>query len=221
MQDMTTRYGYWSRAVLAWTLVAGGALGCSADSVTSPPPPPEPGPIPTQGLSFLRQGGTAPALTTTDTSFIVTKGVETEINIRYAPRLGETVGEEFLELEFEEESLFRYPPSHPRAGQLFQDGDTVTVRVRIDPTNLIIKLDPSGIQFDPDEPAELELHYGNADEDYDDDGTPDPPETEAQIDLWRQENVGDPWFRIGEIKDADLDHVSARLTSFSRYALAI
>ena len=78
-----------------------------------------------------------------------------------------------------------------------------------------------GARFDPDEPAEREIRYGTADGDYDDDGEEDPPEAEAEIDLWRQENIGDPWFRVGEIKDEDLDRVRARLTSFSRYALAI
>jgi len=220
MKSEGMKSGFRSGLLLTWALTA-GLLACGTDSIVAPPPPPDPGPLPTESLSFLRQSGTAPALVTTDTTLVATKGTKTEVRIRYEPLPGQIEGEEFLELKIEEASLFRYPPAHPRAGQLFEDGDTITIRIRVDPTDLVVTLDPSGIEFDANQPAELEIRYGNADDDYDDDGTPDPPETESQIDLWRQENVGDPWFRIGEIKDAELDRVRARLTSFSRYALAI
>ena len=197
------------------------SLGCHSDLVTPITEPPDSDPRNESELAFLRQRAGAPALTTTDTSFVATRGQGLEIEIDYAPEGGETDGEEFLEFELDDESLLRYPAGHPRAGQLFQDGDTVTIRLRIDPTLLIVTLEPSGLEFDPQEPAELEIRYGNADDDYDDDGTPDPPESEERIDLWRQEAVGAPWFRVGEIKDRELDRVRARLTSFSRYALAI
>ncbi|MCG8470190.1 MAG: hypothetical protein MJB57_18595 [Gemmatimonadetes bacterium] len=199
------------------------ALGCRSDGLVTPgpPPPPEPGPVETAALSILRQATTAPPLSVTDTSFVVTRGEDFELELRYEPRPGESEGEEFLEFELDDESLLRYPPGHPRAGQLFANGDTITIRIQVDPARMIATLEPSGLEFDPDEPAELEIRYGNADGDYDDDGEEDPPEAEAEIDLWRQENIGDPWFRVGEIKDEDLDRVRARLTSFSRYALAI
>ena len=197
-------------------------LGCRGDAgVTDVLPPPPPTTKSTEELSFLRPSAAAPGLVTTDTSFVATRGEALEIEIDYLPRPGQTGGEEFLELELDDESLLRYPPSHPRAGAFFQDGDTVTIRIQVDPTTLIVTLEPSGLQFDADEPAELELRYGNADDDYDGDGAPDPPENEAEIDLWRQENPGDPWTRVGKLKDAQLDRVRGDLTSFSRYALAI
>lgn len=225
---------YWSKRIRsllfrshrnwrAWgaLTLAVGLFACQSDSMVSPVPPPPPGPKNGAELSFLRQAGSAPALTTLDTTIIATRGMETRVRIRYAPLPGETEGEEFLELDIDDTSLLRYPPGHPRAGQLFQDGDTVSIRIRIDPTDLLVTLDPSGIEFDSVKPAELEIRYGNADDDYDDDGTVDPPESENRIDLWRQEKPGDPWFPVGEIKDRETDRVRARLTSFSRYALAI
>jgi hypothetical protein len=60
----------------------------------------------------------------------------------------------------------------------------------------------------------------NADGDYDEDGE-DDPELEGSIDLWRQEKPGDPWVRVGDVKDLELDRVRAFLTAFSRYGLAI
>jgi len=198
------------------------AAGCSDSPVLMEPPPGPPG-VPEASLSFLRPATLAQPLLTTDTSFVATRGEETKIELFYEPEPGSTdpVGERFLEFEIDEGSLLRYPPTgHPKAGQLFQDGDTITIRLHVQTDTLLIELEPTGLQFDEFDPAELELRYGEADDDYDDDGESDP-ELEEDIDLWRQEKPGDPWFRIGQIKDADEDKIRARLTSFSRYALAI
>ena len=196
--------------------------GCGESTVLTEPPPLPDG-LPDASLTFLRPGSLAQPLLTTDTSFVATRGESIEIRLFYAPEPGSSdlVGERFLEFELDEESLVRYPPSgHPKAGQPFQDGDTITIRLHVETDTLLVELEPTGLQFDIAEPAELELRYGNADDDFDDDGESDP-ELEEDIDLWRQEKPGDPWFRVGEIKDADQDRVRARLTSFSRYALAI
>jgi hypothetical protein len=174
---------------------------------------------PPAGLVILVPAAGAPAVSTLDTSFVATKGVRSEVRIRYAPVPPED-GEEFLELDLEDESLLRYPINHPRAGALFAPGDTVTIQITVDPATLSATLEPSGLQFDPLNPAELELRYQNADPDFDGDGD-DDPELEDDIDLWRQENPGDPWERVGTLQDFSLDRVRAELTEFSRYALGI
>jgi hypothetical protein len=143
-----------------------------------------------------------------------------DLRIFYQPEPGQGSGDQFLEFELDQESLLQYPPDHPRAGQLFAAGDTIEIRVTIDPVDLIVRMEPSGIIFDPAHPAELELRYVNSDRDFDADGD-DDPELEGEIDLWRQENLGDPWERVGTLKDQSLDRVRATLLSFSRYALAI
>lgn len=169
---------------------------------------------PPTGLIILVPDAGAPALLTSDTSFVATKGVRAEVRLRYDN------GDQFLELDIEDRSLFRYPISHPRAGALFVDGDTVTISISIDPATLSATLLPSGLQFDPLNPAEFELRYQNADPDFDGDGD-DDPELEGDIDLWRQVNPGDPWERVGTLQDFSLDRVRAELTEFSRYALGI
>ena len=202
--------------------VALGLTGCGSDGGTGPNPPPPDDEVPEGDLLFLRQSATAPPLVTRDTTFVATRGEDLRIEIFYEPEPGgdDDSGERFLEFELDEESLLRYPPGHPRAGQGFVDGDTITIRIQIDEAEILTVLEPSGLEFDPDRPAELELRYGNSDDDYDEDGEPDP-ELEDDIDLWRQESSGDPWQRVGELKDADEDKIRAFLTSFSRYALAI
>jgi len=175
---------------------------------------------PPNGLVILVPAAGSPALETLDTTFVATKGVRSEVRIRYEPVPPDDSGERFLELRIEDESLLSYPVGHPRAGAPFLDGDTVTIRVTVDPATLSVTLTPSGLQFDPLVPAELELRYVNADPDFDGDGD-DDPELEDEIDLWRQENPGDPWERVGVLKDSTLDRVRANLTQFSRYALGI
>lgn len=175
---------------------------------------------PPNGLALLVPAVGAPALVTLDTTFVATKGVRSEVRIRYEPVPPEVSGERFLELRIDDESLLSYPIGHPRAGAPFIAGDTVTIRVTVDPATLSVVLSPSGLQFDPLAPAELELRYVNADPDFDGDGD-DDPELEDDIDLWRQENPGDPWERVGILKDSSLDRVRANLTEFSRYALGI
>lgn len=201
---------YLGRAL--WLVPVLGLLsGCGSDTT---------GPKQSSELLFLRQAAGAPGLTTTDTTFVATQGERLEVRIFYLPEPGAGSGDEFLEFELEDETLLAYPPTHPRAGQAFAPGDTIEIRLTIDPVNLIVTFEPSGIQFNPVKPAELELRYLNADSDFDEDGTEDP-ELEGEIDLWRQENLGDPWERVGTLKDQSVDRVRANLLTFSRYALAI
>ena len=208
----------WRMSILA----LGGLLvmplvvtACGDDSPTDPGPTP----VPEAQLTFLRQAPNAPPLLTTDTTVLATKGQDLEVRLFYADS-GGGAGEEFLRLKIEEETLLRYPQNHPRQGATFQDGDTVSIRIQVDTDDIIATLEPSGLTFNPNEPAKLKLRYAEADDDIDDDGD-DDPELETEIDMWRQENLGDPWFRIGTAKSEDLDEVEAELFGFSRYALAI
>jgi hypothetical protein len=211
---------------LRWNTLAGAAIAlilaagaCGDSEPTAPVDPPDM--LPDGQITFLRQAGTAPPLVTYDTTFVATAGVALDVEIRYAPPPGEDSGEKFLEFQLEDESLLRYPPNHPiRPGAEFQPGDTVWIRVTIDPVLLVATFEPSGLQFSAVDPAELEIRYVEADDDYDDDGDPDP-ELEGDIDLWRQEAPGSDWQRVGDLKDAELDRVRALLTGFSRYGLGI
>ncbi|MFV1986990.1 MAG: hypothetical protein ACC682_06900, partial [Gemmatimonadota bacterium] len=103
-------------------LGVGGMLlfgACQGESIIGPPPPPPPPPVlPEEELTFLRQAPDAPALLTTDTTLIATRGEEFQLRIFYEPEpgSGSATGERFLELEWDEDSLLQYPPGHPMAG---------------------------------------------------------------------------------------------------------
>jgi hypothetical protein len=77
---------------------------------------------------------------------------------------------------------------------------------------LLLELQPTGLQFRATEPAELEMEYREAE------GV--TAVIEAELGIWRQESPGDPFVRIGTVVIEDLDEVEAELTGFSRYALA-
>lgn len=201
-------------AVLAATLALGGCGSGPTEADGSG--------VPTAELTFLRPATDAPALLTTDTTLVATRGESFRVELYYEPDpgSGSDTGDRFLRFELEPSSLHRYPEDHPRAGALFEQGDTITIHIRVPDDTLMARLEPTGLEFDPDAPAELELSYVNADPDFDGDGE-DDPELEEDVDLWRQEAPGEDWFRIGRIQDLEFDEIEAILTSFSRYAVAI
>lgn len=209
-----------SRA-FAVALIAGLAA-CGGDASTGPGPGGGSG-----QLDVLRPSSSAPAILTTDTSFIATRGQTEELRLYYAPdsTSGSSTGEEFLRFKLEDGSLLRYPQDHPKAGALFQDGDTITIHVTVVPDSLIVRFEPSGLQFSPSAPALLEMRYPEASRDYNDDGVEDQTDTQlqSQIRIWKQENPGDAWVPISNLSDNDeaTETVKAFLTSFTRYALAI
>lgn len=213
------RRGPASRAAAWIPLIAAAALvaACGDDPAG---PAPDPDIRPPGEFVLLKPAPGSPPVVTMDTSFVAVKGQRSEVRIRYAPVPPDDSGEEFLELRFEDESLLSYPVDHPRAGALFADGDTVVIRIQVDQATLSATFEPSGLQFNPAVPAELEMRYLNADPDLDGDGD-DDPELESEIDLWRQEKVGDPWERVGTVTDLTTEGVEADLTEFSRYGLGI
>ncbi len=87
------------------------------------------------------------------------------------------------------------------------------IQVTIDTTRVLAEFRPSGLEFNPEEPARLEIDYDDADSEFLD--------FEAEFDIWRQERPGELWFRLGTVQFEDRDEIEARLMGFTRFALAI
>jgi hypothetical protein len=144
-------------------------------------------------------------------SFWAVRGRDRKLEIDYAD------GEDFLEFEVRERSLLRRPD-----GTLFQQGDSILVTVTLDPTNrIVVFFEPSGLVFNPSDPARLKINYKEADDDIDGDGDEDAEDQqlEAALRIWQQEQPGLPWmptltFRI------DDDDMEARVLSFTGFAMA-
>lgn len=206
-------------------VLAGAALAVSvscSSPLGSPPassqPPETAAAMSTASPRFLRHDPTGPGLSTRDTSFVAVAGQR--MAFRVFPDGTQSGSDRFLDLDLDDKSLAEYPPGHPRAGDRFSPGDTITISVHIDPVILSVELGPEGLRFDADHPARLELSYRFADPDLDGDGQADPA-LESAIGMYRQAIEGSPWIRL----DAELDLLADRvkydsLTSFSRYALA-
>ena len=174
---------------------------------------------PPSDLTILRLAQSSPALFSTEVSFYAVRGENREGEISFVDdeHPGEP-GEKYLELRVDAEALAARPDGSPIA-----DGDSVLITVRVvDPTQLLFQFEPAGLTFNPSRPAELKIHYDHADPDLDVDGDVDVDDTtlELTIGIWRQENDGDPFERLGSLLVDDLKEVEAELGGFSRYALA-
>lgn len=163
------------------------------------------GPVtrPEERLDFVTFAPTAPPPATTDTSFWAFAGRDTTVEILY-----EGTGKRFLRLELDEESLLRRPD-----GTLFQPGDSVLISIRVEPGRFVVDLQPTGLRFRPDAPAELEIRYEFADDSF--------LEREPAFQLWRQERLGELWFLAPFLQIEDFDEIEADLEGFTRYAVAI
>jgi hypothetical protein len=150
-------------------------------------------------------------------SFYAKRGEDREVRIFFQDEVG-GAGEEYLRLRVDAPSLLALPDGTPVLA-----GDSVLIHVRVvDPAQMLFELSPSGLQFNPLDPAQLKIHYDHADGDLNDDGSVDAEDDslETTLAIWRQENPGDPFVRLASVLSADLDEAEAELTGFSRYALA-
>jgi hypothetical protein len=174
---------------------------------------------PPSDLTILRLAEGSPSLFSTEVSFYAVRGENREGEISFVDDAhpGEP-GEKYLELRVDAEALSARPDGTP-----IGDGDSVLITVRVvDPARLLFQFEPAGLTFNPSRPAELRIHYNHADDDLDEDGDVDVDDEtlELTIGIWRQENDGDPFERLGSLLVDNLEEVEAELGGFSRYALA-
>jgi hypothetical protein len=155
-------------------------------------------------LAFVRLASTAPEPETRDTSFWAVSGRGGELEIRFA---GED-GERFLRFKVGGDALLTYPD-----GRSFTEGDSVQIRVRLDEeARFVFDFQPSGLRFDPEHPAELEVRYAEAD--------PEDVDLPDELFLWKQEQPDSPWLRLATVRVKDAKEVRAQITGFTGFALA-
>ena len=187
----------WIRAAMPVLLATAACSDATAPVETRPP----------AQLNILRLLPTAPPLLANDTTFTACKGQGAEGRLVFNDGSGGE-GEEFARLTLDDASLLAKPDGTP-----FAPGECVQITMALDdPTQILVRLEPSGLRFDPAHPAQLKLEYGEAE------GVDST--VEAKISIWRQENLGDPFVRIGSAVIENLQEVDADLLGFSRYALA-
>lgn len=169
-------------------------------------------------LNVVEQAPTAPLLTATTRTLLVTRGQDAELRLYYRGRLGTADSTEFLRLKFDEATLLARPDGTPIA-----NGESVLVTVTVpDPSKFLVNLEPTGLRFSASNPAELKFKLNEHDEDLDDDGDVDASDSSLfpTLAIWRQETVGLPWARLASKIEVEIDEISVDLLGFSNYVVA-
>ena len=185
-------------------------LACSDSSGPSDSKPPA-------DLNIVALSSDAPPLYNAEASFYAVKGQDAEARIYFQDDQGRP-GEEYLRLRVDAPSLQALPD-----GSAIAEGDSVLITIRVvDPAKMLFEMEPSGLAFSADRPAELKIRYQEARGDLNDDGSVDSEDDdiESTMAIWRQETPSDPFVRVGTAVVKDLEEAEAELTGFSRYALA-
>jgi len=173
--------------------------------------------LPPGQLTILKQSPAAAPLQAYSATLWAVKGTLRTLEIGYAPRIPDEAGKDFFRLDVPTNALFMGPN-----GGLLQPGDSVLITVTIDPVLLLVRLDPSGLQFSPDDPVRLRIDYGEADDDLNGDGLVDGQDDQLKdlrLALWRQAQTGEVWERLGSEHFKDLEEFDAELLRFSNYAI--
>jgi hypothetical protein len=166
---------------------------------------------------IVRLDPTGPPIFNPEQSFYAVQGQDRELRISFQDASG-AEGEEFLRLRVRPGSLQTNPDGTPIAA-----GDSVLITVRVvSVDSVLFDMEPSGLTFNPAEPAELKIHYAHADHDFNEDGTVNvfDDQIKSQLAIWRQETLGDPFAKLGSVNVEDSEEINADILGFTRYAIA-
>lgn len=194
-------------------LVTAAIAGCdtAADSLA-------PEERPTSALRLLTVLPTAPLLATTSVSFYAVKGRNAGADLWYRARPGRTDSTKMLEFRLNGASLDRRPD-----GTTIADGDSIRITITVvNPANLIVDFQPSGLKFSAKEPARLKIFFGECGDDLDRDGqiTSSDDAVKQQLSIWRQETPTAPWVKLSSVVVQEDRLVDALLGGFTGYAVA-
>ncbi len=196
-----------SAAVALMTLACSESTAPSDDTDLRPP----------AELNILQLAQNAPPLFNPIISFYAIRGEDREGRIFFQDAGGGR-GNEYLRLKIDGASLLTHPDGTP-----FAVGDSILITVTVvDVQQILFELEPSGLRFDPLQPVELEIDYGEADDDFNEDGVVNAADDEIEdvLAIWRQETPGGVFERLGSVTIKDLEEIEADLLGFSRYAIA-
>jgi len=190
-----------------------GAAACSNSSGPTSIPPRT-----TLNLNVVVQDSTYKPLLSARGSFYAKVGEQREVRLVYQGITPADSGAEFLRFEVPADGLYRKP-----GGAAFVPGDSILITVTVvDPKKFLFDFQPSGLQFNPSQPAQLKVEYHYADPDFNGDGTIDSRDAQiaTMLALWRREPPDTLWFTESAAKSVELEEFDANILSFSQYAVA-
>jgi hypothetical protein len=146
-------------------------------------------------------------------TFWAVRGQQRLVQINYLSATGDT-SSPFLMLAITD------PVYAPGQGNL-ASGDSVLISVTVDPTNIKVSLQPTGLLFG--DPAQLQISYAGAGGDLNGDGVVDS--TDAYIEshllgMQYRESVDSAWAAIPATQSLSAKSFSSALPHFSEYAVS-
>lgn len=174
--------------------------------------------VPTGQLHFVVQDSTAPSLLNDSATFYAKVGEDRRVELFYQGMNPGDTGEAFLRFEVHAASLLKHPD-----GSAFVPGDSILITVKAgDPSKFDFTFSPTGLQFNPADPAQLHIEYNHSNHDFNEDGREDSADTvaESKLSIWRNEPPDTLWTNIGSLKIQEFDEIEAAILSFSHYAVA-
>ena len=175
-----------------------------------------PQPVPTGQLHFVQQDSTYHLLSDS-ASFYAKVGEDRRLELFYRGYSTDT-GEAFLQFEVHAASLLKRPD-----GSSFQPGDSILITVTVPDTDIFdFAFSPSGLQFNPADPARLHIEYNYANHDFNGDGRHDTEDDHAQslLNVWRREPPDTLWTSQGATNSEEFNEIESAILSFSHYAVA-
>ena len=146
-------------------------------------------------------------------AFWAVRGAERSVQINYVSSLGDTSWQ-FLRLTTVD------PTYVPGLGDL-APGDSVLITVTVDPYNIKVSLEPTGLLFG--DPAQLQISYSGAGGDLNGDGVVDDADAyiESQLlGMWYREGGDSAWTRISATPLPAQQAFTTELPHFSEYSVS-
>lgn len=163
----------------------------------------------------LRAAGDSMLLDRFEASFYAVRGQTRSVQINYLEEAGSNaIAGPYVKLRVSD------PVQRPD-GSPIAVGDSVLITLSVDPTELVIHLEPSGLQFG--NATGLRMWYGGANHDFNADGVVDSQDSYIQQHLlgmaWT-EGGDNPWGVISAEHSLSYERFTAYLQHFSGYAIS-
>jgi hypothetical protein len=146
-------------------------------------------------------------------TFWAVRGQQRSVQVNYLSSTGDT-SFPFLQLSITD------PVFVPGRGEL-QPGDSVEVTVTIDPADIKVSLEPTGLQFG--DPSRLQIWYAGADGDLNGDGVVNAIDAQIEthlLGLWYREGAENAWMQIPASQSVGEKSFSSSLKHFCDYAVS-
>jgi hypothetical protein len=208
--------------VLAAISAAALLAACGQDRATLVEPALAPAvPRLSDGLTspnFLAADAAGPVIANPVAQFWAKKGEDRTGTIYYHRVSGGRDSIPLFALRVRPKSLLRRPD-----GSAIAYGDSVLITLTlVDAERLIVDCQPSGLRFDPKDPARLRMNFEFTDDDVNDDGSVDAADTALTktFAIWRQETSDAPWYRQLSTLSFGAHEVETDVGGFTSYAIA-